>query len=69
PIKSAVSFPKIPRKHLLNEFSNFVVPQSYLFLDNPKKADLLKFLLSISYKDHWTLNWEDKYNSISQIIQ
>ncbi|MEQ6218570.1 hypothetical protein ABMB44_07145 [Levilactobacillus brevis] len=69
PIKSAVSFPKIPRKRLLNEFSNFVVPQSYLFLDDPKKADLLKFLLSISYKDHWTLNWEDKYDSISQIIQ
>lgn len=69
PIKSAVSFPKISRKALLNKFSNFVVPQSYLFLDDPKKADLLKFLLSMPDKKSWTLNWEDKYQNVSRVIK
>lgn len=59
---------KITLEQLRAVLPQIVVPQKYLFLDRPDKADLLNFLLNQEYDNLIINNWDKRYALIKNIL-
>ena len=68
PILKSCAVKKITLEQLRAVLPQIVVPQKYLFLDRPDKADLLNFLLNQECDNLIINNWDKRYALIKNIL-
>lgn len=68
PIIEIYGMTKIPISKLRAIYPDIKVPQSYFFLNNSKKINLLNFLLNEKYVDKKVIPWNLKNEIINQIV-
>ncbi|MFC6179929.1 hypothetical protein [Lactiplantibacillus daowaiensis] len=69
PILKAVQLPQTSLKSLRTRFSNFVTPQSYVYLNRPERQSQLDYLLTQPVLSIKTNDWTTKIPLIQTLLK
>lgn len=68
PITAFTTLPNIPLAQLQQQFTNFVAPRSYVFLDRPARQAQLDWLLQQPCQPLQLIDWTRRYAALATLL-